>query len=288
MPGPPASCSRRRGRRRPPEDRAAFLELLGEGLSLDDEPFLEAALDDRRIEVRHRASELLTRLPDSRLGRRMAERAARRFAVARGRLNVDPPLECDAAMERDGIRPKPPRGMGEQGWWLRQLVSRTPLAVWRDLLGHSPRELVRMKVVDWGREVMAGWVRATVIQEDPEWARELFASDPLADLLAVLPRGEQETLATDFVRGHGLDGQLIMVLGGVAAPWGQELSRAVFHKILEVSGTQPWNLGELTKLAGERVDPALHGLAERLSPEPPIQEVAALLRFRDDMLKELS
>jgi hypothetical protein len=28
-------------------------------------------------------------------------------------------------------------------------------------------------------------------------------------------------------------------------------------------------------------------MAERLSPEPPIQEVAALLRFRDDMLKEL-
>ncbi|MFC7649875.1 hypothetical protein ACFQX6_63245 [Streptosporangium lutulentum] len=44
-----------------------------------------------------------------------------------------------------------------------------------------------MKIVDWGREVMAGWVRATVLQGDPEWARELFAWDPLADLLAALP-----------------------------------------------------------------------------------------------------
>lgn len=62
----------------------------------------------------------------------------------------------------------------------------------------------------------------------------------------------------------------------------------MLQKILEVSGTQPWNLGELTRLAGERIDPALYGVAERLSLEPPIQEVAALLRFRDDMLKELS
>ncbi|MGW0448147.1 DUF5691 domain-containing protein [Streptosporangium sandarakinum] len=81
---------------------------------------------------------------------------------------------------------------------------------------------------------------------------------------------------------------MIMVLGGAAAPWGPELASAVLEKIIEVSGTQPWNLGELTRLAGERVDPALYGEAERLSPEPPVQEVAALLRFRYDMVKELS
>ncbi|MBG0830996.1 hypothetical protein HS041_24870 [Planomonospora sp. ID67723] len=270
-----------------PEDRAAFLELFAEGLSLDDEPFLEAALDDRRREVRHEAADLLTRLPDSRLGRRMAERVADRFTVLGGKILVNPPSACDAAMERDGVRAKPPQGTGEKSWWLQQIVARTPLGVWSELLGRPPRELVRMKITDWGREVLAGWVRAAVLQGDPEWARELFASDPLADLLAVLPRDEQESAAAAFVRGHALDGQLIMVLGGAAAPWGPELARAVLQRILDFSRTQPWNIGELGKLAGERVDPALYGLAERFSLEPPIQEVAALLRFRDDMLKEL-
>ncbi|GAA4229857.1 hypothetical protein FHR32_000036 [Streptosporangium album] len=271
-----------------PEDRAAFLEVLAAGLSPDDEPFLEAALDDRRREVRHQAADLLTRLPDSRLGRRMAGRVTRYLTVEGGGIQVTPPVVCDAAMERDGIRAKPPRGTGERGWWLQQAVARTPLGVWTRLLGRPPAELVRMEIADWGREVMAGWVRAAVLQGDPEWARELFAWDPLADLLAALPGAEQESLAADFVRRHGLDGQLIMVLGGAAAPWGAHLTRAVLQKILEVSGTQPWNLGELTRLAGERIDPALYGVAERLSPEPPIQEVAALLRFRDDMLKELA
>ncbi|MFF4990028.1 DUF5691 domain-containing protein [Streptosporangium saharense] len=270
-----------------PQDRAAFLEVLADGLSVDDEPFLERVLDDRRREVRHEAADLLTRLPGSRLARRMAERAAACVRTENGEVQIVPPLTCDAAMERDGVRAKPPRGTGERSWWLQQIVARAPLEVWSGLLGLPPRELVRMKIPDWGREVMAGWVRATVLQGDPEWARVLFAWDPLADLLAVLPRREREDLAAGFVRGHGLDGQLIMVLGGAAAPWGPDLALAVLEKILQVSSTQPWNLSELSRLAGERIDPALSGMAERLSPEPPVQEVAALLRFRDDMLKEL-
>ncbi|WP_329083703.1 DUF5691 domain-containing protein [Streptosporangium sp. NBC_01469] len=270
-----------------PDDRAAFLEVLGTGLSPDDEPFLEAALDDRRREVRNQAADLLTRLPGSRLALRMAERAAQYVNVLNGDIYVALPKACDSAMERDGIRAKAPQGIGERSWWLQQAVARTPLDVWPRLLGRPPRELIRMKIVDWGREIRAGWVRAAVLQEDPEWAMELFAWDPIADLLAALPRDKQETVAADFVRRHGLDGQLIMVLGGAAVPWGPTLATAVLQKIIDVSGTQPWNLGELTKLAGERIDPALHGVAGRLSPEPPIQEVAALLRFRDDMLREL-
>ena len=51
-----------------PEDRAAFVAVLATGLSVDDEPFLEAALDDRRKEVRQNAAALLWRLPESRHG----------------------------------------------------------------------------------------------------------------------------------------------------------------------------------------------------------------------------
>ncbi|PZG31005.1 hypothetical protein C1I98_30565, partial [Spongiactinospora gelatinilytica] len=271
-----------------PDDRAVFLVVLEDGLSAGDEPFLEAALDDRRREVRQAAADLLIRLPGSRLGERMAERGRRCLRPSGGRIAVVPPESCDAGMARDGVRAAPPRGTGERSWWLQQVVARTPLRVWAEVFGVPPDILVGMKIVDWGREVRAGWVRAAVLQRDSAWARALFAVDPLAELLAVLRPAEQEALAADFVARHPVDGQLIMVMGGAAAPWGPALTRAVLHKILDVAGTQPWNLGELIRLAGERADPAQHQAAAGLSLEPPVQEVAAVLRYRSDMLKELS
>src|SRR5262245_3849327 len=58
-----------------PKDRADVLAFFEHGLGLADEPFLESALDDKRKEVRRRAAELLTRIPQSALCRRMIERA---------------------------------------------------------------------------------------------------------------------------------------------------------------------------------------------------------------------
>ncbi|NUR91708.1 MAG: hypothetical protein HOY71_47180, partial [Nonomuraea sp.] len=95
-------------------------------------------------------------------------------------------------------------------------------------------------------------------------------------------------LAAGFVQKHDLDSQVIMVVGGVSSHWREELATAVLRKIIKVAVTQPWNLGELVKLAGERIDPALFPLAESYSPVESIQQVAALLRFRADMYKELT
>ncbi|WP_308164117.1 DUF5691 domain-containing protein [Nonomuraea sediminis] len=261
-----------------PDDRADFVGVLADGLTMDDEPFLEAALDDRRREVRQQAANLLTRLPGSRLARRMAERLSRVI----GTDQVNPPEECDKSMERDGIRAKPPRGIGEKAWWLQQVIARAPLARWGD-----PDDVVRRRIPDWEDEVRAGWVRGAVLQQDAAWARAMFAWDPIADLLAVLPPGERQHLAADFVKNREMDSQLIMVLGGVPAPWHDTLAAAVLRKIVQVAATQPWNLGELGRLAAERIDPALCDLPVLARPDPNVQEVAALLRFRADMLEEL-
>ncbi|NUR90459.1 MAG: hypothetical protein HOY71_40825, partial [Nonomuraea sp.] len=240
--------------RETPDDRAEFVELLADGLAMDDEPFLESMLDDRRREVRQAAANLLTRLPGSRLSRRMAERARACVSVSGATIVVEAPGECDRAMERDGVRPKPPRGIGERAWC-------APLSIW----DRPPSRLLAMKIPDWDAEVKAAWVRAAVLQRDPEWARAMFGWDPIADLLDALPPAEQQELAAGFVQKHDLDSQLIMVLGGVSSHWREELATAVLRKIVKVAVTQPWNLGELVKLAGERIDPALFPLAESYS-----------------------
>ncbi|TDD29961.1 hypothetical protein E1286_46170, partial [Nonomuraea terrae] len=269
--------------RETPDDRAEFVALLADGLSMDDEPFLEEALDDRRREVRQAAANLLTRLPGSRMSRRMAERLTACVTITGDVIAVEAPQACDKAMERDGVRPKPPRGTGERAWWLQQIVARAPLSAWG-----PPGRMLEMRIPDWDADVRAAWVRAAVLQRDPEWARAMFGFDPIADLLQALPPGEQQELAARFVEGRDPDSQLIMVLGGVSSPWGEELATAVLHKITKVNATQPWNLGELVRLAGEHIDPALFPLAASYSPVEPIQQVAALLRFRADMYKELA
>ncbi|MFI7614695.1 DUF5691 domain-containing protein [Nonomuraea terrae] len=269
--------------RETPDDRAEFVALLADGLSMDDEPFLEEALDDRRREVRQAAANLLTRLPGSRMSRRMAGRLAACVTITGDVIAVEAPQACDKAMERDGVRAKPPRGTGERAWWLQQIVARAPLSAWG-----PPGRMLEMRIPDWDADVRAAWVRAAVLQRDPEWARAMFGFDPIADLLQALPPGEQQELAARFVESRDPDSQLIMVLGGVSSPWGEELATAVLHKIIKVNATQPWNLGELVRLAGEHIDPALFPLAASYSPVEPIQQVAALLRFRADMYKELA
>ncbi|GAA0913373.1 DUF5691 domain-containing protein [Nonomuraea longicatena] len=265
-----------------PDDRAVFVGALADGLSADDEEFLESVLDDRRREVRQEAAGLLARLPSSRLAARMAERALACVRLPRGgrAIEVVPPETCDPGMRRDGIRPHPPRGVGERAWWLQQVVSRTPLAVWGD-----PGAVLAAPLDEWEGEVRSGWVRAAVSQRHPEWARALFALDPIADLLDVLPAGERQELAAGFVTRKEMDSQLIMVLGGVERPWRDALAAAVLNKIVKVAATQPWNLGELATLAGERIDPSLHYLA---TSAPCLRDVATLLRFRAEMSKELT
>ncbi|MFI6480734.1 DUF5691 domain-containing protein [Nonomuraea sp. NPDC050663] len=261
-----------------PDDRAAFLELFDTGLSLADEPFLEAALDDRRREVRQQAANLLAKLPGSALAARMAERVRQCVTVGRSEIVVIPPLECDRVMERDGVRAKPPAGTGERAWWMQQLIARAPLSIWT----HPPEEIVAKRISDWETEVRLGWVRAAILQRDPAWARAMFAWDPIADLLVALPPLEQQALAAAFAERHDLDNQLIMVLGGVAPPWQAGLAVAVLNKIVKTATLQPWNLGELSRIAAERIDPALHEVAAG------VPEVAGVLRFRAKMREELS
>ncbi|GLW96913.1 DUF5691 domain-containing protein [Microtetraspora sp. NBRC 16547] len=271
-----------------PEDRAAFTQILAEGLTMADEPFLEDALDDRRREVRQAAADLLTRLPESRLGTRMAGRAARLLTRDGDRLRATAPQACDSTMERDGVRARPPSGTGNRGWWLQQVIAHTPLSFWTGHLGRSPAEITAMEVGDWAREVRMGWTRAAILQRDVLWARALIEVEPLTDLLAILPPAEQSRMAAEFVRRHPVDGQMIMMLGGIPRPWGVPLAKAVLEKIAATSTAQPWNASELARLAGERFDPSAYEQVARLRDLPEVHEVSATLRFRYDMARELA
>jgi hypothetical protein len=289
------------------EDRARFVTALGTGLSIDDDPFLEQALDDRRKEVREAALELLRRLPGASLGRRMAERAraAVRFerqAPGPGRLIVTPPAGLDAALRRDGVAATPARGLGVSAWLLEEVLAGAPLDTWAD-----PMTMLRLaRRNDWETALLHGWAKAAVAQDNATWAGVLLteASATLResvrwDLHLVLPPDELGRLAADALRRE--DGMAHRLLAIHPGGWPEELSVAVLETIAHRARTDrhTWQLGELCRAAALAMPPTYADLVGRLAlqldQEPadstrvrPVADLARTLAFRQDMLTELS
>jgi hypothetical protein len=272
-----------------PRERAALLAALETGLSMDDEPFLEAALDDRRKDVRTAAAQLLSRLSGSRLVGRMTERARGWLAVAPGKaglvarvtgraaptLDVRLPDACDAAMERDGIVAKPPYGMGERAWWLLQVVAAVPPQTWSAATGAEPGELLAAAGRgEWRDVLVPAWSAAAVRHADAAWAEALLASPaqpsalPGVDASAgaqldLLPAERAEAVALASL-GHRGVAPALALLGGIRRPWSAELTRAVLGRIGTLSTGGDWALR--TQLAS---------LAPRMHPAAALKEIAA-------------
>ncbi|MFJ9415725.1 DUF5691 domain-containing protein [Streptomyces sp. NPDC101227] len=260
------------------EDRLMFLDALREGLSTADEPFLEQALSDRSRNVRATAAELLSALPGSALAGRMAERARALVFLdpaAGPVITVEPPRECDAGMQRDGVALKAPSGRGQGAWWLGQLLEAAPLDGWREQFdGRGPAEIVALPVADnWRTELHDAWCRAAVRQRNADWARALLgtpaapdratevapagSSRDLAKLLAILPEDERAAWVAEFIAAHGLSDAFRM-LGVCAVPWAEPLGRSVVDAldIARDAGSYPWSFSGVMGLAERCLDPA--------------------------------
>jgi hypothetical protein len=163
------------------DSRIALLDTLQIGLNLEDEPFLEMALDDRRQEVRHQAANLLAQLPESGLCQRMKQRiqSAITFRRKRNRLHLDfiLPDNHDQEITRDGIDSKqPPQLLGNKAWMILQIVAATPLSLWSELQEESPIEWIQAaKRSEWDHSLVEGWAVAAIRQRNPDWAESLLS-----------------------------------------------------------------------------------------------------------------
>jgi hypothetical protein len=292
-------------------DREALLPLLEIGLSAADEPLLEAALDDRRKDVRATAARLLGRLPSSAYVERMFARIGAAVAVTRheragraGRrtLQVEPPSACDASMVRDGIEARSPGG-GERAWWLRQIVAATPLGFWTDLLDADAGGVLDVAVADGWRDVLLeGWAAATVAQRDPAWAAALLRHLPPArhvELFDALSPAVREARVATLLRARrdlAAEAAVNFALAATPRPWGPELTDA-FLGWLANPGMEPQSSYARRRigLGGRRLPPdraAAVTAAVAAHPEDSAWRAAAaavvdLLCFRHDMLEEL-
>lgn len=229
------------------DTRSALLGALETGLSAADEDFLDRALDDRKGAVRAAAARLLGDIPNSRLQQRMMERA-RHLLVASGRgrrlrLSLVLPERADESARRDGIDPKPPRGVGAGTWLARQILQNTPLTLWDSMFGKEPAVLVEAVSDDDADTILGAWGEAAVAQGNSTWADALYrAPDADPALIGVLDDSKRSVAALWWLRNRRPPGN---VLAHVPAPWTDDVAatalNAALRESISPSATPLWH-----------------------------------------------
>jgi len=241
----------------PPDDRAAFVDLFVEGLSIDDEPFLESVLDDNRKAVRTSAAETLARLPSSGLCRRMAERLApllsfkpaRRGLLRSGKpsLDVALPESCDRAMARDGLQATSRTKLGAKANLLYQMLAASPLSAWSERWNVLVDQILDAAVgCEWKDACVQGWALAAVRQREAAWAEAILRTgyfskvsdtplvvglmETIRGLLSCLSPPTREAIIAEILKDKPFPLHSHPVMHFLTAghwPWSTEFSRAV-------------------------------------------------------------
>lgn len=308
-----------------PEEKLSFIEILQTGLNIDDEPFLEAALDDKYQEIRQKAAELLAHLPESRLCQRMAKRVTSALIIKqnRNRLHLDFNLSngTDEGMTRDGIDGKqPPKLLGEKAWKILQMVAATPLSLWTEINGISPNEWIQAaKRSEWDRTLVDAWVVAALRQKNPDWAEALLSihsnfngylvthDKSIQGLINALPSQRQNTFFIKLIQENKtvFDSQnpAFSLLRHYRYPWSTEFTMALIKNLAyhlnNTKNPYDWALRSTFKdfacYIPVSILPELSVSLHKIVPNNPtwgyfwkeaIDEFLVLLNFRIEMLKE--
>lgn len=299
-----------------PTLRAKVVALLATNLGQADEEFLEAALDDRRKEVRDEAAKLLPRLSQSRLRERMTQRLIPLLKVSgflRKSIEVILPSECTPAMQRDGISEKVPvqfNKMGERAWWLWQMLAVTPTQLWQHRFNLTPQRLVEVATrSEWSDLLLDAWQHAVTLHEEAEMAIALadhFSTHNPAQLMHVLeavPVAYLEEKLKQPLRQRNavLDGQepATLLLFNYRRPWSEELSGLFAHALQRTLQspfnyqTHGWIHGQLSQIA-QHIAPTLATEAvfgvkvtrdDWAMVARAIDEFVAIVQFRHEMNK---
>ncbi|HEX9036590.1 MAG TPA: DUF5691 domain-containing protein [Ktedonobacterales bacterium] len=175
------------------ETRASMLETFATGLAPDDEPLLEAALDDRGERVRAVAARLLTDLPASALALRLRDRANAAITFDGAALDADPPAAIDGSWARDGLPTQSISNKnGQRAFWLAALLERVPPAHWTERFGVAPAALIAASAASkWRASILESWSTATTSFQARDWALALW------DALLAMPDKEIAQMDAD-------------------------------------------------------------------------------------------
>lgn len=224
-----------------PTDRIWIIKALQINLSLEDEPFLETALDDRSFTVRKIAAELLSALPNSRLSKRLIIVAEAMFELRDAEMFIEFP-ETTPQLIRDGVgRPVWSGTEKVLASQLNDVVSLLPLSLWTTRFNTTPEKVIEAaKASIWSKSLLGGLVAATERQANHEWAVALLRSEgynvQTMKALSVLPLENMDMFIKSLhkkINGEpfGHDNVLLKALSRWLQPWSVTMSEIFLTRL---------------------------------------------------------
>jgi len=226
--------------------RASYIKLIDESLSVEDEDFLELALNDRNHVVRRKAAELLAKVPGSKLGQRMIDNT-RGFIIwspeKEMKITVSFPKEITPQLIRDGVLVRTLRDESRvRSYQMQEMVGAIPLTHWTSTWDVTPTEIVAaLHASRWPRTLKQSFVKAAERQKNIEWAKVLLADDKYGvssiRLINLLSIEECETI----LRAEGgaefepltKASLLVRVLRKRTEPWPMSLASLWFEQLVQ-------------------------------------------------------
>jgi hypothetical protein len=255
------------------EARNEFLATIETQLSMEDEPFLEQALDDRSSNVRATAASLLARLPNSALNRRMQERADTMLSYTNNELVVTLPEQIDQAWERDGIISNSDTIQGKRTTWMTETLAQVSPQHWEQRFGLTTQQLLDAAAkTGWELELIKSWSYAALFHHSVHWiaplidwwydlqaasqltlvdkeakAKSSFARRRKGDLLSLLPQREAEQKVLQL-RESGEE--WMSAAAALPKPWSEEFG----HTCLQIMHDYLRSLNKDSDYGYERVN----------------------------------
>jgi hypothetical protein len=300
------------------DDRCKFVEALERGRSMADEPFLEAALDDRSKLVRRAAAAVLGRIIGSGLRARMTDRARRIIRVERQRkgllrrevvtVALERPQAFDPSWERDGVEEAVAGGgMGQRAWWSHQILRYTDLAAWSELSGLAPAALLESLDKDDAQDVSNALTHAAIASGDLVWAEALLrwllskgisnVAAAVEELAEALPASRREPLMLEVAQASKLaPTEMWTILAASDEPWSAQFSKDAMDALKKAAPAKRidgWSLTDHLDHIAYRIAPGAadafeQAVAAHFGQEhtPSIQRIIDRLRLRAEMHKE--
>ncbi len=294
------------------QERSSLLEVLEIGLSVDDEPFLEDALEDRSKLVRDVAAKLLAQIPESKLVQRMIERVRPLLSLDSKGIEVVLPQKCTLEMTQDGIdESKYIPSLGEKASLLLQMLSYVPPSIWSDDWKKTPIELIRIiENSKWEKLLLEAWTTATVKSKDIAWAEALLKSsvslykklnnidNSIVNFLRILPCSQVKNITLDALQQSlntppfNSTSPAFPLLIHTPHTWNEEISRAVISRIKSCiennNQVNDWQVGSALGRFSLKIAPSIyHEAAESLIFEESENTHKSIIEAIDKFLTKL-